>query len=151
MQDAFLRLWERWDQIDKIQDLTGYLFRVALNGFRMRRRRTAMALRRALPAGDVRDVFADAEIRADVRGLLLGLTPDGGFRVVLIDQAGTSLDQRFLVTGDICREAELFDEEHRPALGVVRQYDGAVPPVIGLPDLSFPAAVPSAIVEYRFL
>lgn len=53
MQDAFLRLWERWDQIERIEDPTGYLFRVALNGFRMRRRRAAIALRRVLPAGEV--------------------------------------------------------------------------------------------------
>src|SRR6266545_3571096 len=37
MQDAFMKLWERWDQIDRISDPTGYLFRVAFNGFRMRR------------------------------------------------------------------------------------------------------------------
>src|SRR3989304_1645605 len=36
MQEAFLKLWERWDQIDRIQDPTAYLFRVAFNGFRMR-------------------------------------------------------------------------------------------------------------------
>ncbi len=41
MQDAFLKLWERWDQIHTIEDPTGYLFRVALNGFRMRRRHAA--------------------------------------------------------------------------------------------------------------
>ena len=41
MQDAFLRLWERWDEIERIDDPAGYLFRVALNGFRMRRRRAA--------------------------------------------------------------------------------------------------------------
>ncbi len=34
MQDAFLKLWERWDRIETIDDPTGYLFRVALNGFR---------------------------------------------------------------------------------------------------------------------
>ena len=45
-QEAFLKLWERWDQIDTIRDPTAYLFRVALNGFRMRRRRAAMAIRK---------------------------------------------------------------------------------------------------------
>jgi hypothetical protein len=34
-QDAFLKLWERWDTIDRIEDPTAYLFRVALNGSRM--------------------------------------------------------------------------------------------------------------------
>jgi DNA-directed RNA polymerase specialized sigma24 family protein len=28
MQDAFMKLWERWDQIGRISDPTGYLFRV---------------------------------------------------------------------------------------------------------------------------
>src|SRR5215468_10277114 len=46
MQDAFLKLWERWDAIDRIEDPTAYLFRVALNGFRMRVRRARTAARR---------------------------------------------------------------------------------------------------------
>jgi len=52
MQDAFLSLWERWGEIGRIDDPTGYLFRVALNGFRMRRRRAAMAVRKVVPVPD---------------------------------------------------------------------------------------------------
>jgi hypothetical protein len=48
MQDAFLRVWERWDQMGRIDDPTGYIFRVALNGFRMRRRCATMAIRKAV-------------------------------------------------------------------------------------------------------
>ncbi|HEX5951220.1 MAG TPA: sigma factor, partial [Actinomycetota bacterium] len=68
-QEAFLKLWERWDQIGSITDPTAYLFRVALNGFRMRRRRAAMALRKVplLPVAADGDAFAEAEMRADVR------------------------------------------------------------------------------------
>ena len=55
MQDAFLKLWERWDQVHTIDDPTGYLFRVALNGFRMRRRHAAVAVRRSSPAAEDRD------------------------------------------------------------------------------------------------
>ena len=50
MQDAFLKLWERWDQIGEIDDAVGYLFRVALNGFRMRARR-ARVRSSARPSG----------------------------------------------------------------------------------------------------
>ena len=46
MQEAFLTLWERWDTIDRIDDPTGYLFRVALNGSRMRARAARRASRR---------------------------------------------------------------------------------------------------------
>jgi DNA-directed RNA polymerase specialized sigma24 family protein len=49
MQDAFLRLWERWDALDRMNDPTGYLFRVALNGFRRRRRRATTAIRKIGP------------------------------------------------------------------------------------------------------
>jgi DNA-directed RNA polymerase specialized sigma24 family protein len=46
MQDAFLKLWERWDRIDLIDDPRSYLFRVVLNGFRMRTRAARRAARR---------------------------------------------------------------------------------------------------------
>src|SRR6476660_10113558 len=54
-QDAFVKLWERWDEIDRIDDPTAYLFRVALNAFRMRRRRAALAVRRVLPLPEAHD------------------------------------------------------------------------------------------------
>jgi Sigma-70 region 2 len=75
MQDAFVSLWERWDEIGRIEDPTGYLFRVALNGFRMRRRRAAMAVRKVVPIPERRDAFLDAGMRADVRQLLLEVSP----------------------------------------------------------------------------
>jgi RNA polymerase sigma-70 factor (ECF subfamily) len=36
MQDAFLRVWERWDRISSMDDPREYLYRVAMNGFRSR-------------------------------------------------------------------------------------------------------------------
>ena len=32
MQEAFLKLWDRWDSADRIADPRSYLFRAALNG-----------------------------------------------------------------------------------------------------------------------
>ena len=93
MQDAFLRLWERWDQIGTIEDPTGYLFRVALNGFRMRRRRAAMAVRKVIPVPERRDLFFDAEMRADVRQLLLEVTPRQRAALVLVDLLGYPAEQ----------------------------------------------------------
>ena len=93
MQDAFLRLWERWDQIGAISDPTGYLFRVALNGFRMRRRRAAVALRKLAPVTTEADAFAEAEMRADVRRLLLGLTVRQRAALLLVDLLGYPSEQ----------------------------------------------------------
>jgi RNA polymerase sigma-70 factor, ECF subfamily len=92
-QEAFLKLWERWDQIDRIEDPTGYLFRVALNGFRMRRRRAAMALRRLAPVRAERDEFAEAEMRADVRSLLLELSPRQRAALLLVELLGYPSEQ----------------------------------------------------------
>jgi RNA polymerase sigma-70 factor, ECF subfamily len=99
MQDAFLRLWERWDDIGRIEDPTGYLFRVALNGFRMRRRRAAMTLRKVIPVKEERDAFADAEMRADVRALLAGLTPRQRAALLLVDLLGYPSEQAGSILG----------------------------------------------------
>ena len=87
-QEAFLRLWERWDRIDSIDDTTAYLFRVALNGFRMHRRRAALAIRRQLATTQERDAFAEAEMHADVRRLLLELSPRQRAALLLVDLLG---------------------------------------------------------------
>ena len=92
-QDAFMKLWERWDRIEEIDDPTGYLFRVALNGFRMRRRRAAMAVRRAVPLPESRDEFVEAEMRADVRQLLMRLTPRQRAALLLVDLLGYRSEQ----------------------------------------------------------
>lgn len=96
-QEAFLRLWERWDDIDQIDDPTGYLFRVALNGFRMRRRRAAVALRKLAPIAEPSDAFVEADMRADVRALLLRLTPRQRAALLLVDLLGHSPEQAGLI------------------------------------------------------
>ena len=92
-QEAFLKLWERWDQVDRIGDPTGYLFRVALNSFRMRRRRAAVALRKVPPVRAPRDEYLEAEMRADVRRMLLGLSPRQRAALLLVDLLGYPSEQ----------------------------------------------------------
>ena len=93
MQDAFLKLWERWGEIHRISDPTGYLFRVALNGFRMRRRRAAMAIRKTVSIAERRDAFLDADMRADIRQLLLQATPRQRTALLLLDLLGYPSDE----------------------------------------------------------
>jgi RNA polymerase sigma factor (sigma-70 family) len=38
-QEAFVRVWERWERVRRMENPTGYLYRVALNEVRSRRRR----------------------------------------------------------------------------------------------------------------
>src|SRR5207245_4863895 len=67
MQDAFLKLWERWDSISAIDDPAAWLFRVSLNGFRMRVRGARVAAKRLAPMTNPRDPFEDVNIREEVR------------------------------------------------------------------------------------
>ena len=59
----------------------------------MRRRRAAMAIRKVIPVPETRDAFLDAEMRADVRRLLLGLTPRQRAALLLVDLLGYPSEQ----------------------------------------------------------
>src|ERR671934_67723 len=70
MQDAFLKVWERWDRVSSLPDPVGYLYRTAMNLFRSRLRRAAVAIRKAvrqLPPDD--ELAAVEEREAVVRAL----------------------------------------------------------------------------------
>jgi DNA-directed RNA polymerase specialized sigma24 family protein len=86
MQDAFLKLWEQWDRIESIEDPVAYLFRVALNGFRMRARHARLAARSSFP-------FDDVNLREDVRRMLRGLPQRQRAAIVLTEIFGYSSEQ----------------------------------------------------------
>jgi RNA polymerase sigma factor (sigma-70 family) len=99
MQDAFLKLWERWDRIDRIADPRAYLFRVALNGFRMRARAARRAARRLVPVTPSADAFDEANLREDVRELLLGVAPRQRAALVLLDLYGYGSEEAAKIMG----------------------------------------------------
>jgi RNA polymerase sigma factor (sigma-70 family) len=85
VQDAFVKLWERWDRIDTIDDPVAYLFRTAMNGFRMRLRRAKVAARHLRPVSEGSDPFEAIELRADLKALLADLPPRQRAALVLTD------------------------------------------------------------------
>ena len=88
-QEAFARVYERWDQVGAMESPTGYLFRVGLNLHRKRLRRLAVAAKHVVRGDD--HVPDPAEAIADHRGVLDGLAtlPDGQrAAVVLVDFLG---------------------------------------------------------------
>jgi RNA polymerase sigma-70 factor (ECF subfamily) len=93
VQDAFLKLWERWDRIDAIDDPVAYLFRIALNGFRMRARRARVAARTLVQTASSQDPFDDVNVRVDVLRMLRGITPRQRTAIVLTEIFGYSSDQ----------------------------------------------------------
>jgi RNA polymerase sigma factor (sigma-70 family) len=93
MQDAFLKVWERWDQVGAMDDPVGYLYRTAMNLFRKRYRRAALAIRRSIGLAPSHDDFADADDRETVRHVLATLPPRQRAALVLTEMLGFSSDE----------------------------------------------------------
>jgi RNA polymerase sigma factor (sigma-70 family) len=92
MQDAFLKVWERWDRVGTMDDPTGYLYRTAMNLFRKRYRRAVLAVRRSIGLSSPRDDFAEADERQTVRRVLATLPPRQRAALVLTEMLGFSAD-----------------------------------------------------------
>ncbi|MGH7540925.1 MAG: sigma-70 family RNA polymerase sigma factor [Gemmatimonadota bacterium] len=84
-QEAFLRLWERWGRVRLHADPVAYLYRTAMNVWRSRVRRAAVAARRTLHPPRERDELADVDGRDAVVRALAGLPPRQRAAIVLID------------------------------------------------------------------
>jgi RNA polymerase sigma-70 factor (ECF subfamily) len=70
-QDAFVRVFERWERVGTLDDPTGYTFRVSMNLFRSRYRRAVLAVRRELLlAPSASDDLAAVETRDEIVRLL---------------------------------------------------------------------------------
>jgi RNA polymerase sigma-70 factor (ECF subfamily) len=99
MQEAFLKLWERWDRIDTIDDPVAYLFRAALNGSRMRARAARRAALRPMPFVATHDPFDGVDLREDVRRMLLALAPRQRAALVLLDLYGYDSEEAARIMG----------------------------------------------------
>ena len=93
MQDAFLRLWERWERVRGLDDPSAYLFRTAMNVFRNRYRRAALGLRRTVSLAPNEDAFSTVEDRDAVVRALRGLNPTQRAAVVLTGYIGLTSEE----------------------------------------------------------
>jgi RNA polymerase sigma-70 factor, ECF subfamily len=98
-QEAFVKLWERWDRLNEIADLRAYLFRVALNGSRMRARAARRAARRLVGSASAVDPFDEVNLREDVRTMLRGLSPRQRAALILLDMYGYASDEAGSILG----------------------------------------------------
>ena len=98
MQDAFLRLWERWERVSAMVEPVGFLYRTAMNLYRKRLRRAAVAVRKAtnlLP----HDALAAVEARDEATRLLRTLTPREREALVLTAYLGYSTEEAGTLLG----------------------------------------------------
>jgi RNA polymerase sigma-70 factor, ECF subfamily len=89
-QDAFLKVWERWDRVADMEEPIGYLYRTAMNLFRKRYRRAVLALRKKVSEELRTDDFSTVEDRSIVARALVELTPRQRAALVLTELIGFS-------------------------------------------------------------
>jgi RNA polymerase sigma-70 factor, ECF subfamily len=116
MQEAFLKVWERWDRAPSIADPTSYLYRTALNIYRSRRRRGAVTLRRAIGIDPGRDELREVEARNDVVRALRALTQRQRLSLVLIDLLDYSSKEAALLMGIKPATVRVLASQGRAAL-----------------------------------
>jgi RNA polymerase sigma factor (sigma-70 family) len=99
LQDAFLKLFERWDRVRLMEDPTGYLYRTAFHLCTRRSRRAAMAVRRTLRVRESSDEFAAADAHFMVEQGLSQLSPRQRAAVVLTELLGYTSEAAARVLG----------------------------------------------------
>ena len=93
VQEAFLRVWERWPKVSAMDSPTGYLHHTAMNIFRNRYRRAKLGLRKVVRSDPPIDAFDSAEDRISVSSALGRLTPKQRAALVLTDLLGYPADE----------------------------------------------------------
>ncbi len=98
-QESFVAVWERWDRVASMDSPTGYLYRTAMNAFRKRERRTALALRRLAGRRAQQDAFQTIDDRDVLRRRLATLTPRQRAALVVTELLGYTSDEAGRVLG----------------------------------------------------
>jgi RNA polymerase sigma-70 factor, ECF subfamily len=116
MQDAYLKVWERWHHVRSLDDPTGYLYRTAMNLYRKRRRRAAIAIRQAIRPRPPRDQLDDVESRDEVLRALATLSSRQRMSLVLIDLLDLSSEEAGRLMGVKATTVRVLASQGRAAL-----------------------------------
>jgi RNA polymerase sigma-70 factor, ECF subfamily len=86
-QEAFVRVYERWDRVRRTDNPAGYLYRTALNAHRSRLRRMAVAARKPFLRAAA-DPLEASEDRDEIRRALAQLPAGQREALVLVEWLG---------------------------------------------------------------
>jgi RNA polymerase sigma-70 factor (ECF subfamily) len=123
MQEAFVKVWERWDRVADMENPTAYLYRTAMNEFRSRYRRAKAAAKRALKIGEPRDLFSEADDRDVVARALRGLAPRQRAALILTQLLDLSSEEAGRVLG--VSAASVRALVHQGRVAMVRNLEGS--------------------------
>ncbi len=88
MQEAFVKVFERWDRVSRMDDPAGYLFRTALNTYFKASRTVMRAARVGREVGAAQDPLQQLEAREILHGALLQLPARQRAAVVVTQYLG---------------------------------------------------------------
>ena len=124
-QDAFLRVWERWDRVSTMDDPVGYLHRTAVNLFRDRSRRLVLAVRRAVGISAQPEEDETVEARLVAASVLGSLPPRQRAAIVLTEGLGYSAEEAGKILGIKGSTVRALHFQARSALkGTMEAIDG---------------------------
>ena len=98
VQESFVKVWERWDRVRSMESPEGYLFRVAMNAARSRRRRVLRAAR-IVGGRPERDPFDEVDQRDAVVRALRDLPPRQRAALALTDLLGYGTEEAADILG----------------------------------------------------
>ena len=124
VQEAMARAYERWDRVGSMEAPAGYVYRVALNLHRRRRRRASLQVLLTRPAAPASDPAEIAEAHVEALRALATLSPEQREAVVLVEWLGLSAEEAGGVLG--IRPASVRGRVHRArqALGATSEREG---------------------------
>ena len=99
VQDAFVRACERWQMVLRAENRAGYVYRMALNGYRSKLRRLARATRKTLRPQEEPDLFASVDDRDALGRALAVLSMGQREALVLVEWMGMTDDEVGVLLG----------------------------------------------------
>ena len=99
LQEAFIRVWERWDRVGRLDDPVGYLFKTAMNLRRSALRRALTSSARSLRPTAEYDPFERVIDRDEAVRSLAALTKRQRAAIVVTELLGYSSEEAGAILG----------------------------------------------------
>ena len=116
MQEAFVRVWERWDHVGTLDDPVGYLFKTALNLRRSVLRRAMTAAARSIRPPAEPDLLESVLERDDVMRSLASLTMRQRAAIVVTELLDYSSEEAAGILGIRPGTVRMLTSQARAAL-----------------------------------
>ena len=123
MQEAFVRMWERWDRVGALDDPVGYLFKTALNLRRSALRRAMTAAARSIRPPVEGDLLEGVLERDDAMRSLALLTERQRAAIVVTELLGYPSDEAGSILGIRAGTVRMLASQARATLRDQKERD----------------------------